>query len=83
LIIVNAIRRDNWASSADIIESTLRGGFDRFRGDETVLDWQDDDAVADEPTHDLLGHICIPPLQPDTCIRMKHTADIGMPDPCV
>ena len=49
------------------------------RGDETVVDWQDDDAVATEATHDPLDHIRIPTLQSDTGIRMKHTADIGMP----
>jgi hypothetical protein len=47
-------------------------------GDETVVDWQDDDAVLSEPAHDPIGHIRIPTLQPDAGIRVKHLADIGM-----
>src|SRR5262249_48602072 len=48
------------------------------RGDETVVDRQDDDAVADEATHDLLGHICITPLQSYTGVRVKLVAYSGM-----
>ena len=49
------------------------------RGDETVVDWQDSDAAADEPAYDRFGHISVAALQPNAGVRMEHFDDFGMP----